>query len=178
MKKISRYVLTSQDYWLSREPAEIRKLHRTAYNGIRFLTVSKKKKKKMKGENRSKHEERCFRFVVAARLVQNRLLIFDWRLRCTEYFRRLVMESLVSRAEVLFILAMHTLVHTYNHEKGSYRFLTVCSGQTQNDRERWLRFVGSCATGPVGSFTWKVCVHSWTRARSDHTHRPSCEFTR
>lgn len=58
-----------------------------------------------------------------------------------------------SGSQVLFIPEhTHALAHQNKDEKGSYRFSKVCSGQAQNDRERWLvRFVGSCATGPVGS---------------------------
>ena len=83
----------------------------------------------------------------------------------------------------LFILARlrgtrartRTNTRRRNHVKGGYRFLKVCSGQAQNDRERWLRFVGSCATGPVGSLTWKesMRVRRDTRARShggSHRH--------
>lgn len=51
-----------------------------------------------------------------------------------------------------YCLLPNALAHRNKDEKGSYRFSKVCSGQARNDRERWLvRFVGSCATGPVGS---------------------------
>lgn len=74
--------------------------------------------------------------------------------------RSLVTVSSDGRSQVLFIPERtHALAYRNKDEKGSYRFSKVCSGQAQNDRERWLvRFVGSCATGPVGS---PLCGKYW-----------------